>query len=207
MNVSERKQATSLAVQNATSTSVQSHPWMIAPGDDFWRDPCAPGHPDSHDGYVPIRAREIPGTLRQPRRRSTIVVTATDARRLRALLRHQRVQGTGSLDAALRMGTLEAELQHATVVDARALPGNVITMNSRLVCEDEHTGVRSRLTLVYPTAARSQRGISVLAPLGTALLGRMVGQVVETRGARSAGMRLRITSLSYQPERAGDYHL
>jgi regulator of nucleoside diphosphate kinase len=150
--------------------------------------------------------REAPSVLTQPRRRNSLVVTAVDARRLRALIRRQRFHVVDAPEA-LGVGALDAELRHATIVHARAMPGDVVTMNSRLVCEDERTGLWSRLNLVYPTKALREDDVSVLAPLGTALLGMSVGQVVEARARHPAATRLRITALPYQPERAGDYHV
>jgi regulator of nucleoside diphosphate kinase len=163
--------------------------------------------PIFHDGYTPIRPREVPGILTQPRRRTTRVVTAVDAHRLLTLLRQRSLGALSSPEAALRSGSLEAELKHATILDARTMPGNVVTMNSSLVCEDECTGEWSRVKLVYPRPVHSHDHISVLHPLGTALLGMMVGQVVEATATGEAATRLRIAALPYQPERAGDYHL
>jgi regulator of nucleoside diphosphate kinase len=164
-------------------------------------------HPDFHDGYTAIRLREMPSILRQPRRRGSIVVTTIDARRLRALVHRQRLRADGSLEAMLRTEPLEAELKHATIVDARMMPANVVTMNSSLVCEDERTGRRLFVKLVYARDAHSRDHVAVLTPLGTALLGMTVGQVVEAKAVAAAAKRLRITALPYQPERAGDYHL
>src|SRR5512145_2796389 len=97
-----------------------------------------------------------------------IYVTRLDAMRLRALLRRQT-------DASLRdqdhLRELLAEIERAIVVEADAMPPDVITMGSRVCVRDVVTGARSQYTLVFPAEANvAARRLSVLAPLGTALL-------------------------------------
>src|ERR1044071_2174108 len=72
---------------------------------------------------------------------------------------------------------LAAELTNAVVVDSRRVPPNVVTMNSRVLFEDESTGERRAVIIVFPQQADSSMGlVSVLAPVGTALLGLAAGQ-------------------------------
>ena len=74
------------------------------------------------------------------------------------------------------------ELERAVVLDEEALPLDVVTMNSRCVYMDECTGERREVTLVYPENAAPQAGaISVLAPVGIALLGLTVGSTINWR--------------------------
>jgi regulator of nucleoside diphosphate kinase len=102
---------------------------------------------------------------------------------------------------------LEAELDRAIVVAPGKVPENVVTMNSDVVYEEADTGRLRCVRIVYPEQADVTRGwISVLAPIGSALLGLRVGQSILWRlptGVR----RIRVVELAYQPEAAGDMHL
>ncbi len=96
---------------------------------------------------------------------------------------------------------LEAELSRATVVPAAEIAPDIVTMSSRLVVEDVKNGGRRAITLVYPQEADSDTGrVSVLAPMGSAVLGLRVGDEIDwdLPGGRSA--RFRIVEVSYQPE-------
>ncbi|KMN49244.1 elongation factor GreAB [Chromobacterium violaceum] len=102
-------------------------------------------------------------------------------------------------------GRLEAELERADVVDPQAMPSNVVTMNSsvRIRLGD---GQEKQLTLVYPRDADSeQRRISVLAPIGAALLGLSTGQSMQWP-TPSGHTELTVLEITYQPEAAGEYH-
>lgn len=102
---------------------------------------------------------------------------------------------------------LELELGRAKVVDAKKIPANVVTMNSRLRYRDAEDGGESEITLVFPDGADIETGkMSILSPIGTALLGYAVGDTIEW--AVPAGSRqIEILELLYQPEAAGDYHV
>ncbi|WP_434388176.1 nucleoside diphosphate kinase regulator [Melittangium boletus] len=127
-----------------------------------------------------------------------IVVTTTDMERLRTLV------DTTSGDVA---EALDAELLRAEVVEARELPPDVVTMNSRVVYRDEETRESREVTLSYPQDASLEQGrISVLAPVGAALLGLSVGQEIEWQQPGGRSKRLRILSVTYQPQAAGETH-
>ncbi|MBM7118354.1 nucleoside diphosphate kinase regulator [Archangium primigenium] len=127
-----------------------------------------------------------------------IVVTTTDMERLRTLV------DTTSGDVA---EALDAELLRAEVVEARELPPDVVTMNSRVVYRDEETRESREVTLSYPQDASLEQGrISVLAPVGAALLGLSVGQEIEWQQPGGKSKRLRILSVTYQPQAAGETH-
>ena len=95
---------------------------------------------------------------------------------------------------------LEAEIARAKIVDARDLPPEVITMNSRAELLDLDTGERMEFTLVFPIDTDIEAGkISILAPLGTAMLGYRVDDEFEwpvPYGLR----RLKVTHVHFQPE-------
>jgi regulator of nucleoside diphosphate kinase len=100
---------------------------------------------------------------------------------------------------------LESELVRANVVPRGEIPGDVVTMNSRVIFENETTGERREVTLVYPGNADIDAGrISVLVPIGTALLGLRVGQSIEWVLPGGEKQRYRIVDVPFQPEAAGE---
>jgi regulator of nucleoside diphosphate kinase len=100
---------------------------------------------------------------------------------------------------------LEEEIGKATIVEQEAIPPDVVTMNSRIRFVDEKSGDATEMALVYPFEADASAGrISVLAPVGTALLGLAVGQSIEWPMPSGQSRRLRVVAVPYQPEAAGD---
>jgi len=98
--------------------------------------------------------------------------------------------------------SLEAELERAEIVAPHAVPPDVITMNSRADLLDLDTGERMEFTLVFPDEADLAEGkISVLAPVGTGMLGYRVGDVFE-RQAPYGMRRLKVIDVTFQPEAA-----
>ena len=96
---------------------------------------------------------------------------------------------------------LKHELDRAEVVPAEKLPGNVVTMHARVRYIDETTGERRHVTLVYPDQTKLERGrISVLAPVGAALLGLSTGEAIEWPFPHGARRRLRVERV-VQPSR------
>lgn len=136
--------------------------------------------------------------------RSTISITQFDSQRLNHLLaRIPRDQNPDRDD----LRDLEWEIARAEVILPKQAPADLVTMNSKVRLTDLSTGENLVYTLVFPHDADYKEGrISILAPLGTALLGFRVGDVVEWR--MPAGTRaLRIEEILYQPEAAGHFHL
>ncbi|MDD5100382.1 MAG: nucleoside diphosphate kinase regulator [Syntrophales bacterium] len=133
-----------------------------------------------------------------------IYITKADIKKLRNLIAGVKMSGSKSradLDA------LEKELNRAKLVDPKRIPEEVITMNSRVRLCDLVSGEELTYTIVYPSDANAEHNkISILAPIGTALLGYRVGDVVEwtvPSGVRS----LKIQEVLYQPESVGDFEL
>lgn len=132
-----------------------------------------------------------------------ILITDADLERLTELLE----QGGNGRDAA-SAELLEQELARAEVVRAQDIPPDVVTMNSTVRFEDERTGEQKQVTLVYPKDAQRGNGnISILAPIGTALLGLSVGQTIEWPLPGGRTKSLRVVEVIYQPEAAGHLHL
>src|SRR5688500_15070308 len=124
-----------------------------------------------------------------------IIITNTDLEKLLPVLDHH----------AFALESLGAELDRAIIVDQRAVPADVVTMNSEVVYEDGETLARRRVRLVYPQDANAARGfISVLAPIGAALLGLRVNQWIEWPMPRGT-KRIRVVEIHYQPEAYGDF--
>jgi regulator of nucleoside diphosphate kinase len=97
---------------------------------------------------------------------------------------------------------LAAELDRAHVVAPDEIPGDVVTMNSEVALRDLDTGEELVLTLVFPGAANAEaRRVSVLAPLGTAVLGYRARDVIEWQ-VPGGTRRLRVERVLYQPEAA-----
>jgi len=110
-------------------------------------------------------------------RERPIVVTESDERRLRGLLGGQSKQ---SLRDQAHLQELSSELGRALILQAEEVPADVITMHSRVRVLDLERCRRSAFTLVYPLEADvAAKRISVVAPLGTALLGFREGDDVE----------------------------
>ncbi len=108
-------------------------------------------------------------------------------------------------DAGKRLGKLESELVRANVVPREKMPKDVVTMNSRVIFQNETTGERREVTLVYPMNADIGAGkISVLVPIGTALLGLRVGQSIDWELPGGEKQRYRIVEVPFQPEAAGE---
>lgn len=131
-----------------------------------------------------------------------IVITQRDYERLEMLLDSLSAQnslhGVGLID----------ELQRADLVPSQEIPATVITMNSRATFTVLSSGKQLTYTLVYPQDMdASGDKISILAPVGSALLGLSVGQEIEWSLGAGKTTRIRVDSIDYQPESSGDYHL
>lgn len=134
-------------------------------------------------------------------RTKQIYVTRHDHRRLSELVNVAREFGRED-ERYLRV--LEEELDRASVVDPDEVPSDVITMNSKAVLRDCDCGSEMVYTLVFPAQADPQRHrVSVLAPIGTAMLGYSVGDVFAWEAPRGV-RRLQVKEILYQPESAGD---
>jgi regulator of nucleoside diphosphate kinase len=106
-----------------------------------------------------------------------------------------------------RIEELAAELDRATVVESDKVPQDIVTMNSKVCLKDMDTDKDEIYQVVYPEDADiEQNKISILAPIGTAILGYRAGDVIEWKVP--AGLRrFKIKKILYQPEAAKDYHL
>lgn len=135
--------------------------------------------------------------------RPALLLSRIDVERIEDLLEQPQYRN-------LNTAALRNELERAELVEPAAMPNDVITMNStakvRVVAEGQ-ADQEHELTLVYPRDANGGGdNVSILAPVGSALLGLRVGGSIDwpMPGGRSA--RLHVLSIRYQPEAAGELH-
>lgn len=133
-----------------------------------------------------------------------IIISASDREKLQDLIQAGLNVGGESKDYLRK---LKEELERSLVVDPECIPPDVVTMNSRVRFRDLDSGETSAYRIVYPFQANLERKkLSVLAPVGTALLGCRVNDIVEW--PVPAGLRrLEITEVVFQPEAVGAFHL
>jgi regulator of nucleoside diphosphate kinase len=129
-----------------------------------------------------------------------IFVTVSDMDRLGRLL----LTAIGDAPDLAPLRALDRELDRAEAVRPQEVPPDVITMNSKLRLTDLATGQQRVVTLVYPDRADTADCVSILSPLGTALLGYRVGDEIEWETPTGL-LHLRIDELLYQPEAAGNF--
>lgn len=97
--------------------------------------------------------------------------------------------------------SLSDELDRAIVVPPERMPCDVVTMHSRCIYVDENVGVQREIELVYPDEADPAEGkVSVLAPIGSALLGLAAGQSIDWKLPGGRLHRLRLVRVLHQPD-------
>lgn len=129
-----------------------------------------------------------------------IIISSLDAERLEKLMESLPDYAFPGKD------DLEAELARAEVVDPKEIPSTVVTMNSTVKFRIESSSEDFYLTLVYPKDVDAKGGtISILAPVGSALLGLSQGDEIEWPKPGGGILRVRIKEITYQPERSGEY--
>ena len=137
-----------------------------------------------------------------PDRLPRIVLTRSHHARLSALL-------PSAAETHPDIGAyLTRELGRAKVVGPEKIGRGIVTMNSRVKFRDDATGERRVVTLVYPGGEDDQAGcISVLSPLGAALIGLEEGQSISFPAADGREKSVTVTKVQYQPEAHGRYDL
>ena len=120
-------------------------------------------------------------------------LTELDFARLSKLLGHQPT-------------SLADLLACAEVTSSRTVPGNVVTMYSRVELVDAHTRRRQTLTVCYPADAEPAAGfISVLSPVGHSLLGLKIGDTARWETPAGEACAAEVAAILFQPEATGDY--
>tara|TARA_R110002167_G_C12706082_1_gene654601 strand:+ start:19075 stop:19500 length:426 start_codon:yes stop_codon:yes gene_type:complete len=133
--------------------------------------------------------------------RPEITISSLDAQRLFTLIE--------SLPTKKMVGIseLEEELARAIIVDPKEIPTTIVTMNSTVKFTVEASREEFLMTLVYPKDLDLKGDkISILAPVGSALLGLAQGDQIEWPKPGGGLIKITINEIFYQPERAGEYH-
>ncbi|WP_292757429.1 nucleoside diphosphate kinase regulator [Methylophaga sp. UBA2689] len=130
-----------------------------------------------------------------------IIISELDYSRIDNLLR-----ATAGIATNIKSALL-TELERAELVAPEQIPANVVTMNSQVKFSVISTGVTFTLKLVYPKDMDdSGNTISILAPVGSAMLGLKEGDEIDWQDGQGGMLQVRIEAIEYQPERAGEYH-
>ena len=129
-----------------------------------------------------------------------IFITKTDYQRLQNLLLSDFTQAIGNKPY---LSGLHAELAVAHIVESEETPADIVTMNSTVRLRDLETDELETYTLVYPQDANIKEGkLSILTPIGTAILGYRIGDQLRSR-ALAGGSKIRVEEILFQPERSG----
>jgi len=135
---------------------------------------------------------------------NTILITEQDYLKLSNLILMLRNQKKFE---AKYLQTLEKELMRAKKIDSRKIEPDVVTMNTEMEILDMDSLTKIKIKLVYPEDANIKKGlISVISPLGSALLGYKSGALVSFETPKGT-KKIRIISLLNQPESKGNYYL
>ena len=135
---------------------------------------------------------------------TTLERTLTELDHVRLLNLLRREAPLGGSPAPLR--TIENVLDACALVPSREVAPDVVTMYSQVLLQDTQTGQRNTLTLCYPADADPAVGfVSVLSPVGSALLGLRVGSIAHWSTPAGDERAAEILAILFQPESSGDY--
>ncbi|CDL82442.1 nucleoside diphosphate kinase regulator [Xenorhabdus szentirmaii] len=130
-----------------------------------------------------------------------IIINELDAERLDSLLEQPAFANTDIADA------LNEELDRAEILPPVEIPADVVTMNSEIRFIDLGNNEERIRTLVYPSSLKdSTKQLSVMAPLGAALLGLRINDEITCELPNGEKARVKVLEILYQPEAAGEYH-
>ncbi|AVI62956.1 nucleoside diphosphate kinase regulator [Halomonas sp. M1] len=133
--------------------------------------------------------------------RPPIIINRIDAERL------QRLIDNAAEKDLMVAELLEEELLRGEVLDPQEIPEDVVSMNSQIRFTDLTRERQMIRTLVYPHSLESvPDGISVMAPIGAALIGLKIGDVIEWPLPNNTEVRLRVDAIFWQPEREQQFH-
>ncbi len=131
----------------------------------------------------------------------TIYITDNDMRRLRELI---MVARQFKKEEEKYLQDLEAELNRGKIIKSQDIPQDIITMSSEVHLRDLNTKEEITYQLVFPDQADASQGrVSILAPIGTALLGYSVGDIIEWKVPAGVA-KLQVEKIIYQPEANGE---
>ncbi len=131
----------------------------------------------------------------------TIYITDNDMRRLRELI---MVARQFKKEEEKYLQDLEAELNRGKIIKSQDIPQDIITMSSEVHLRDLNTKEEITYQLVFPDQADASQGrVSILAPIGMALLGYSVGDIIEWKVPAGVA-KLQVEKIIYQPEANGE---
>ncbi|MCC8378399.1 nucleoside diphosphate kinase regulator [Xenorhabdus sp. PB30.3] len=134
-------------------------------------------------------------------KKPNIIINELDAERLDSLLEQAAFANTSIADA------LNDELDRAEILSPAEIPADIVTMNSEIKFIDFSNNEERIRTLVYPASLQdSTKQLSVMAPLGAALLGLRVNDEITWELPNGEKTRIKVLEILYQPEAAGEYH-
>ena len=130
-----------------------------------------------------------------------IIINEFDAERIDRLLEQPAYANSPVANA------LNDELDRAQMCAPEAMPHDVVSMNSQVRFRDLTTGEERVRTLVVPAQMTdSSSQLSVMAPVGAALLGLRTGSTIHWELPGGASTHLEVLELLYQPEAAGEFN-
>lgn len=134
--------------------------------------------------------------------RNQFIISAVDYARLEPIIRDAVASRS---NARQLLCALKSKIDQARILEPCDMPGDVVTMNSLVRVRDLETEEVEAYTLVYPTFADITKNfLSILTPVGIALLGHRQGDTVD--GVALLGpARLRVEQVEFQPESAGQF--
>jgi regulator of nucleoside diphosphate kinase len=132
-----------------------------------------------------------------------IYLTKSDHEKLKGLI--NKIPFNSFLTAQVK--DLREELNRAVVVESADIPEDIVTMNSRIDIENLDSDKITTLQLVYPDDANiDEQKISIFSPIGTAIIGYRVGDIIDWP-VPSGMKKFKIKTIHYQPEASGSYDL
>ncbi|QUX93756.1 nucleoside diphosphate kinase regulator [Marinomonas sp. A3A] len=132
--------------------------------------------------------------------RPQITISSLDAERL------EKILDSLSYSQFPNKDDLQEEINRADIVEPREMPNNIVTMNSTVTFKVLSSGKAFSKTLVYPKDANgAEDTVSVLAPVGSALLGLKEGDQIDWPKPNGDMLSVTIVKVDYQPERAGEF--
>jgi regulator of nucleoside diphosphate kinase len=135
-------------------------------------------------------------------KKKDIYITQHDLQRLKKLLNDLSKENHHK---GFSVQELKDEMNRALVVLPKEVPENVITMNSRVLMRDVESGNDMTLWLVFPDKMDAVKNpVSILSPLGTAMIGYKVGDVF-TWESPTGKKQIEVLDILYQPERVGNF--
>ncbi len=129
----------------------------------------------------------------------TLTINELDAERLDTLLAQAAYANSPVAEA------LNEELDRAEILPPQDMPADVVTMNSKVRFTEGKEGEEHIRTLVYPAALKdTDEQLSVMAPLGAALLGLRVGSTINWTMPNGKESEIHVLELLFQPEASGE---